>query len=79
MIKDNLIIYSKIYLKKGVFDEFWVFFVPKSMNLMLKTGTLFGMGHYSRLGHYSNNYGTFEIPQRTQFQITKEETCKETG
>ena len=24
---------------------------------MLKTGTLFGMGHYLRLGHYSNNYG----------------------
>ena len=25
---------------------------------MLKTGTLFGLGHYSRLGHYSNNYST---------------------
>ncbi len=27
------------------------------MDSMLKTGTLFGVGHYSRLGHYSNNYG----------------------
>ena len=27
------------------------------MDSLLKTGTLFGVGHYSRLGHYSNNYG----------------------
>ena len=34
------------------------------MDSMLKTGTLFGVGHYLRLGHYSNNYGNyFVIPQ----------------
>ena len=35
----------------------FVFFGQKSLDLIFKGGTLFGVGHYSRLGHYSNNYG----------------------
>ena len=33
------------------------------------TGTLFGVGHYSRLGHYSNNYGSSKQDKWNKIEI----------
>ena len=49
-------------------------FGPKGKVLMFKGGTLFGVGHYSRLGHYSNNHDNKSIHRISRLKCFQKES-----